>query len=288
MKTFKELLQDTEIPWLDWDASHASFRHLVKPINEDSIPWKEWSNTTLNTNPVFNKHNSSYDSNFHDHPDIIPQDHDTTVPAINHYSSATTFNPTIGHATSTNINGHLRYLSGVKHKSNLLQLNHGISGDFSPTKVQEAIRSLSDTFTPENTNRIPVQVYAGIPPHIAKTLDKSKVGSIHYNPGFQSTTSNPKIAVEYAKVHNIYETDKDDPTAQKHIIHYYAHPGSIRSIAHHSQYSENESLINHGTKMEYQGSINTTTQDGTPLKIYRMVVHNDRIPLEKYKKYKST
>lgn len=263
---------EKKINWLDWDASRRNRSNLTEVINI----WDTW-NDSLKLNQTHiktNKHGHQYDSYFHDNPDIMPKDHDQQILPLEYYSD---YKPKVSSASSESINTSLRKIANPQNPL-LLQSNNGKSITKLSSTQKNAINNLKNTFTPENTNRIPIQVYAGIPKHIGEKLENSKIGSFHYNPGFQSASSDPRIARNFGSEY--FETNPNSEFYR--VIHYYAHPGIARSIAHHSHFAENEVLIHHGAKMEYQGFHDTVAHNKHPLRIYKMIVHNKFIPLDSY------
>ena len=300
MKSFKEFFTNTKEPisWLNWDSSHMAIRDKVKlpktnylnydgsfaairkePLKEEeltpNVRWNTWTGSRMkHSNATKNNKNAFYEK-IHDDPQVVPNDTDDVVPPINHYCRTPSNDRYGGHASSSNVNNHLRHLAGQK-VSEGGEHTQGIIGGHSQEKVQQAIRDLSATFK-GNTNRKPIKVYAGIPKHIGEKIQSSDKGTVHRNPGFLSTSTEEGQAMDYASQY----AEKDN-VGTHHVVQLHLHPGSGRSVAHHSNFEENEVLVHHGAKMVYSHTEDHETPSGHPLKVHHLEVFPDHEPLENY------
>ena len=301
MKSFNEY--NKKVSWLDWEGmSHAELRNKVK---KKKVSWlnipnfdelrnkskqeniKEESDITWENNPkisgIFtnpktygdkiNKHGEKY-QDIHDHPDIFPQDRsDVHRRHIRSYCSESSMTTP---SSSANINEHLRHLAGQPVK---LTGTQGIQGPHSPEKVKQAIKDLSATFHNNTTNRMPLKTYSGVPEHIGEHLEQSGTDVKHYIPGFLSTSTHLRTAGNFSVA---YPRKKyDDPY---HVLQIHVHPGVGRSVAHNSQYDENEVLLHHGTEMTYSHTTDGVDHRGMKFKMHHVVAHPTRIKLEDYGK----
>ena len=279
MKTFKDFIKNKENILL-WDSSHKEQRdkkNITKPIKEDSqvdneeTPWGSYSykDGTHLTVGV-----SRYNGDFHDHPDIRPQnlEHHEKA-AIRHYCS-TPSDSENGHASSANMNGYLRNRLGDKKAGIAFQKSHGHTED----KVKDSIKKLSAAFRPENTNRKIINTYGGVPHHIGEALENSKPRSKHTLAGFTSTSSSKHTALTFGG----YYHKGDKPT---HVIKYHVQPGAGLSAVHHSTYSENEIILHHGAHITYNKTTHHVDKNGHPVHVHHVTVHNTHKPLDEYGEY---
>jgi len=299
MKSFNEY--NKKVSWLDWEGmSHAELRNKVK---KKKVSWlnipnfdelrnkrkqeniKEESDITWENNPKIsvyvhktygkniNKHGEKY-QDIHDHPDIFPQDRsDVHRSHIRSYCSESSMTTP---SSSANINEHLRHLAGQKVAYPETQ---GIQGPHSPEKVKQAIKDLSATFHDNTTNRMSLKTYSGVPEHIGEHLEQSGTDVKHYIPGFLSTSTHLRTAGNFSVA---YPRKKyDDPY---HVLQIHVHPGVGRSVAHNSQYDENEVLLHHGTEMTYSHTTDDVDHRGMKFKMHHVIAHPTRIKLEDYGK----
>jgi len=301
MKSFNEY--NKKVSWLDWEGmSHAELRNKVK---KKKVSWlnipnfdelrnkrkqeniKEESDITWENNPKIsvyvhktygkniNKHGEKY-QDIHDHPDIFPQDRsDVHRGHIRSYCSESSMTTP---SSSANINEHLRHLAGQKVAYPETQ---GIQGPHSPEKVKQAIKDLSSTFNDNTTNRMSLKTYSGVPRHIGEKLEQSGRGAKHYTPGFLSTSTNVSTAAEFARTYNEKDTDTE---GYHHLMQIHVPPGVGRSVAHESEYSEDEIVIHHGTEHEYSHTTEHTDEMGNKYKMHHVIAHPNRIKLEDYGK----
>lgn len=287
-----------QINWLDYESSHAAVRKAKtnflnyngdfasnrKPkesLKEDeissNIKWTPWTGRRFKgAELAYNKHHESYDKS-HDDPQIVPGDSEDHMPAIASYCSTESEDPD-GHSSSSNINNHLRHLAGQR-VSKGGEKTQGIYGGHAPERVREAIKALSATFR-GNTIRKPIKTFSGVPARIGEQIQAGGHGSVYRNPGFLSTSTQEGTAKEFANA----SREKHNSEAS-HVLQLHLHPGSGRSIVHHSPFSEHEILVHHGTRMVYSHTTDHIDGNGHPLKVHHMEVHPDHIPMEEYENY---
>jgi hypothetical protein len=217
--------------------------------------------------------NGQYFDSVHGHPDIIPQkltkDH---LQSIKDYTHTSSDDPD-GDGSSKNINSYLR-----NRLSNDPNPPHKVMHQ-NPDDVEFRTKQLTSVFTPENTNRKPVQVFSGIPPSIGKQLTDSKPGTKHTLAGATSTSTSRDTARGYGIDHARNERANID---HPHMLVCHVEPGAGLSLAHHSRFEENEMLLHPGAHVTYRGS--EVTDDGEHL--HHVTVHNTHKPLDEYPDYK--
>lgn len=252
MKGFKDFNKPSILSW----GGHETIRDKVKPesVKESFEGWG---------------HGGDYDSSFHNHPDIKPQ-----ALTSGHIQSIGAYTAPYGHDHSSyNVNNLLRNMSGDK--------TVGVE-EHDPGKVLDGVKALSAAFTPENTNRKEVRVHCGIPEHIGKSLLR---GVQHHIAGFLSTSSEHKVAQDFAKQYAI-ERAKPNTPPDTHVLTLKAQPGSILSVAHHSYYQkENEALAHHGARISGVKSTTQPNSYGGTQYNYEAILHADHKPLEEYGSY---
>ena len=273
-----------KVSWLDI-PNFDELRNKVRQndIKEDNnINWRSQFKFDYYHKPGKNENNfgGKYDD-IHDHPDIKPKD-DSPKNDINitHYCN-THYSEPNGHRASVNINEHLRHLAGQKVAYPDTQGIYptGTSHSHSPEKVKQAIKDLSATFHDNTTNRMSLKTYSGVPEHIGEHLEQSGTDVKHYTPGFLSTSTHLRTAGNFSVA---YPRKKyDDPY---HVLQIHVHPGVGRSVAHNSQYDENEVLLHHGTEMTYSHTTDDVDHRGMKFKMHHVIAHPNRIKLEDYGK----
>ena len=271
MKRFKDFAK--EIPILSW-GGHETIRDKIRKVKE-KIPTLSWGGhetirdkSKRHIPESYNDYHEidppddyttsadedkTYDRHFHDHPDIKPQkltkDHEK---ALWDYTSGSK-----RAGTSININNLHRNMEGDKS----VGVRHATAEE-----VHEAAQRLKSVFTPENTNRIPMTVHCGLPTHIGEKLkndsdayDKGKfqkgientegVKSKFRVPGFQSTSSKPSVARNFAGMYNMTSKSKD-----RHMMEMDCPRHVGVSVVNHSTFDdENEILLHHGLEMHHLG-----------------------------------
>jgi hypothetical protein len=223
--------------------------------------------------------NSYIDEAFISHPihksdDVRPLNlSDEHKQAIEHYTS-TPSDSEHGYASSVNINIHLMNRGGYTE-------NH-IIGDHSPEKVQEASDKLASAFTPENTNKIDVTTYASISPELSKKIENMKSGYSYVHPAFSSTSTSQNVASNFADRQHAFNPKY--PRVD-HYIKYTVNPGMGISTVDHTDYPENEILVNRGSRLQY-----SRTEEGIvnkiPSKVHHVTVLQHSIPMSEYFEYK--
>lgn len=261
MKGFKEFNRKKSLPVLSWDQE--GIRDTVRKkgsISESSNP--------------YTSHND-YDKKFHDHRDVKPK-----ALTADHIASITGYTGTPsrvsdGHRSSSNINNLLRNMSGDKS----VGIEH-----HDADKVLESAKKLSSTFTPENTNRKPVLIHAGIPDHIGKMLIKS-TSKEHHIAGFLSASSDRNIANQFADSYHI-ESSNPNNTYATHTLSLHAEPGSVLSVAKHSRFQdENEALVHHGARISKHSYTTEPNEFGGTHYNHVVTLHADHKPLHEYGSY---
>ena len=297
MKSFKEFLEKTN--WLNWDSSHAAVRDKVKlpeptkttkkPIKEsvkestysikesvdDKIQWEPWPND-------IKKANQAIHEDHHIKPDLSNTAHND---AIHHYCGTDSKDSENGHCSSSNMNNHLRYLAGQKVAEGG-ENTQGIVGGHSPEKVRDSVRKFTDAFNERTVNRKAVKVYAGVPTHIGEMIEKSAPGTIHVNPGAQSTTSTKYVANSYG---DFFAKEKGNNV--NHVMQIHLHPGAGRSAYHVSPFpEEHEFVIPPGAHLKYS---HTTVHEKDPndfyaapvTKVHHLEALPERTKMEDYPNY---
>ncbi len=262
--------------WLNFDGSFAAVRN--KKLQEE-VDWENFTgkfHKSSNTKPTSNKL-ANYDKHL-DSEHIKPDDSENWEHPdfLRHYSSAES-NSSNGHRSSSNINNHLRHLTGQPVAEGG-ENTQGIVGRHSPEKVKQAIKDLSATFHEKSTNREAIKVYSGVPRHIGKQIESAGKGSEHRNAGFLSTTTEQAAAKDFGKSYHSKHYIYDD-SEPYHVLQIHAHPGSVRSVAQYSPYNEHEMLIHHGTKLTYSHTTEGTDSVGHKFKVHHLEAHPDRLPL---------
>jgi hypothetical protein len=262
MKSFKDYIKNpVDNPFLDWKSSFGESRNLSS-INEETQKVLKHFN-------IPSKILSEYDK-IHDHEDVkssvpLTKEH---IDSIGYYTST---------SGSSNINGYLRNRSG--HNESRMTLDR----DYYKKEILRHIGNLSSAFTSETTNKQPIETYSGIPPHIGERLRQLKRGQTTNLPGFTSTSTSKHIGKRFAVSSG--GTSIADIDKPKHIIKFHVHPGAGLSIVPHSRYpSENEILLNHGTKVTYLRSITRTDPiTGHKFTVHHMEAHpEERMTLDQY------
>lgn len=280
--SFREVNPEKE-SILSWDSSFREVKPDPKKtsqVSEAAIKKGksfEWADTTLmdaEHHTGFNNQDASYNVKWHHHPDNSPLALSSSHrDAIRDYVQTPSENTSRGHASSANMNGYLRNLSGEK--------NQGIKGGHDSKNVVGAIKRFSGAFTPENTNKKPITTYGGVPEHIGRKLATSKIGSKHTLSGFTSTSLSKATGKSYGESYKEYEGPGRRERAT-HVIQYHVEPGAGLSTAPHSKYSENEVTLHHGAHTTYNGSERHRDENGQPLIVHHVTVHNTHKPLEDY------
>lgn len=280
MKRFKDFAEEN-IPSLSW-GGHETIRNKIRKVKE-KIPSLSWDGHHSLRNIITEEWtgNSGHSDGKHYHPDVVP----TSVTAA-HKKSIYDF--TSGEADehpgySENVNPYLRNMAGDK--------TVGIHSNHSTRQVRAAVKALSSVFTKGNTNRIPIESSAGIPPHIGHKLMSSGINSQHHLAGFTSTSSDQGVAKAFAKGY-----PKDDSTKlEDHILHCQVEPHAGYAIpVNQSRFDEHEVLLHHGARITYHGTDSHReylgTKDGIKLykttHVHRVTVHADHKPLEEYGSYR--
>lgn len=289
MLKFSEYLNKNKEPEsiLSWDGSFASTRHLKKDSLKEHLiveklgdlvlqaTGKVIHNTgifSLTPQTTIHDHYKAYDK-IHDHPKILPKKiTNSHRQAIINYANTASIYSEGGHGSSHNINNYLRNRSG-NHELKVLHHSH--------EKVKEGVEQLSSAFTPENTNRVGIQTFSGIPNHIGEQLEKSPIGSKHTLAGFTSTSTDYKIATEFA---NQY-LDTSKTTGHLHMLVAHVEPGAGLSVVHHSPFNEDEILLHHGAHITYRGSETNTDDDGNTMTEHYITVHPTHKHLDEYEPY---
>jgi hypothetical protein len=277
-------VKNKKISWLDI-PNFDELRNKVRQndIKENNnINWRSQFKFDFDHKPGKNKNvfDSKYDD-IHDHPDIKPKD-DSPINDINitHYCNTFHSEPN-GYRSSVNINEHLRHLAGqpVRNPDTQGIYPTGTDHQHSPEKVKQAIKDLSATFNDNTTNRMSLKTYSGVPEHIGEHLEQSGTDVKHHIPGFLSTSTHLRTASNFSVA---YPRKKyDDPY---HVLQIHVHPGVGRSVAHNSQYDENEVLLHHGTEMTYSHTTDGVDHRGMKFKMHHVIAHPTRIKLEDYGK----
>jgi hypothetical protein len=218
----------------------------------------------------------------HNHPSIKPQKLDGKQDdAISDYTSKSSESKLGGHASSGNINAYLRNRAGDSTQ----KIMHGHSKE----KVEQAVRSLSSTFTKENTNRVPITTYGGVPKHIGEKLASSKAGDIHHMAGFTSTSTRKHVAHDFAQKYNDEAGHKKSKLSLfskgpvHHVVVYHLNQHVGLSAANHSDHTlENEVILHHGAKVEYSHSDAPKKENGKLIQYHHVKVHSEHLPLEHY------
>ena len=243
MKTLLEFLnevksnknQSDKISWLSWPSSHTEIKLLKHKKSADVVA---------------EERKPTPDSIIHSHEDVAPQEVTTDhKKAFKLYG----YDPTAGHyiaqksehRTSSNINGYLRNKAGDKNETSF--------EDYGDENMNSAVNALSSAFQSiNNTNRIPMTVYSGIPPRIGRKLMKDGKGSHHLLAGFTSTSTNLDIASVFA---GECGRRAEDGRQEFHTLHITLQPHAGISIRPYTGKShEHEVLVNHGSKLVYDRS----------------------------------
>ena len=257
---------------LSWPSSHGEIRKdSKKPIKEDIIAPP--SDALKHTHQIANNDTYHFFDAIHAHPDIIPQKlSQTHIQSIIDYTHTTSDDPD-GDGSSKNINGYFRNRASADPNTEHKVLFHH------PDDVKYRAKQLISAFTPENTNRKPIQVFSGIPPSIGKKLMDSKPGDRHTLAGATSTSTSRDTARGFGIDHARNERASID---HPHLMVCHVEPGAGLSLAHHSRFEENEVLLHPGAHVTYRGS--EVTDDGEHL--HHVTVHNTHKPLDEYPEYK--
>lgn len=164
--------------------------------------------------------------------------------------------------------------------------------------IHQHIKTISSSFTPENTNKIPLTVYSGIQQKYAHKLLKFSKGQEFNVPSFVSTSFSPLVAFDFAQDYN-REGDENDV----YILKILVEPGAGLSISHISPHKkEQEVILHHGIKMRYEGTLNELENNSKPFEFkkfetstitYKLIVFlatafNEHIPFEDYGKFDSS
>lgn len=197
----------------------------------------------------------------HDDDDIRPlnlsKEHEE---AISHYTS-TPSESKHGYASSGNVNAHLHIKSGDSTKY--------IVGNHDHHDLDVAVSKLSSVFTPENTNKRKFVTHGAIPREYGEKFEGMKIGDIKVAPAFTSTTTDLNTAFSHSK---LYTNVNKDGERHDHIIDYTLHPGVGVSVVNHSDYAENEILLNKDSKMKYMGTTTEKVNDKHYLKTHNIEV----------------
>lgn len=251
MSDFREF-RDKKLECFPWSATFAEIRGVDKPRVSEAI---------------------TYNTSFHDDDSVKPKNITSEQSrAIVNYTSMKSADVECGHGSSKNVNGYL--FNRMGHRSRCVEHHE-------PEDVLNSVKTLSSAFTKENTNRKPITTYGAIPKQYGNTLEKSKSGTIHRFPGFTSTSSDYRVAKDFA---HMYADELPEDMRECHIVKYTVNPGAGLSVVRHSDYPEDEILIHHGTHVEYS---HTEDKDihGTRTKIHHVTAHNKHIPLTEYGVY---
>jgi hypothetical protein len=148
--------------------------------------------------------------------------------------------------------------------------------------IHKKAHELLKQFKPETTNRIELHgLYSGVPTHIGEAFMNSKEGSVHYNPGFHSFSSEPSVAHDFAKQHR--DTSKDG----YHIIHAHVDKNVAMTIAKHSNFpEENEFIVRAGNHAHYLGTEEIHHPKLGKLYIHHMHYIHKQEPIDNYGKNK--
>jgi hypothetical protein len=261
---------------LSWPSSHAEIRsgnkHSKKSIKESIVP-PPTDDVLQHTHKIITTDGYRSFDEIHDHPDIRPQKlSQEHLDSIKDYSQTKSEDPD-GDGSSKNLNGYLR-----NRLSNDPKTPHKVTHQH-PEDVEFRAKQLMSAFTPENTNRKPVQVFSGIPPSIGNKLRQSSVGAKHLLAGFTSTSTSRETARGFGVDHARAE---DENIEHPHIMVCHVEPGAGLSIAKHSTFSENEILLHPGAHVTYRGS--EFNHEG--IHLHHVTIHNTHKPLDEYPEYK--
>jgi hypothetical protein len=268
---FSEYRKNKEVNAFPWSGAFSERRDK----SMDCFPWSATFAELRGVSIPDVNESIAYDKDFHDHPDVKPGNLSPThKEAIANYTSMGSGDPDSGHGSSKNLNGYLFNRMGFKSRK--------VEGGHTPENVKSSVENLSSAFTPENTNRKELTTYSAIPSDMGSLLEKSEKGKVHTFPGFTSTSSRFGIARNFAQA---YHDDMGRPKGRvDHIVEYKLHPKTGLSVVKHSDFPENEVLLNHGSKVEYS---HTEDKDfgGIPTKIHHVIVHPKQLPLSDYPTY---
>jgi hypothetical protein len=221
--------------------------HVSEAIVHGETEYKEPADFGQKRTKV-NEEECRYNATVHEHPSIMPTSitpEDTK--AIKYYCSPFNNSP----SASTHMNNYLRNRSG-DNSASITQMKMHKDTKKDDSKFREAVNNLANSFTPENTNRIPLITYGGIPKKIGEKIGGLNGGEFHI-PGFTSTSTDFSTAHAFAKSYtaedkrNFGETD-----GIPHVVRYHIQAGNkdeagpARTFAIHSGCDEEEVGLNHG------------------------------------------
>jgi hypothetical protein len=302
-------------PFLSWDGSFSSNRGTIddktfnsmygdagEPINEEMAgdfflgnrkPAK-WYNPEVNPNDYKEADQTAtiYDSNngttfhaIHGSRDVRPQNlSEAQSKAVVDYCSASS--KETPNSSAPVMNAVLRLRSGDNTTRKPHTHDDLVKDD---SEVTRNIEKLANTFTPENTNRIKIKSYAGIPQRIGERIDKNPGGKFHMA-AFTSSSTRPQTALTFAmgyrKQPKKYNPDADTAPVEHHmmVLHHdegdgVKTAGASMSVAYKSPYIENEVVSpptdpsNPSTAWEHLGSHTVKTVTGHIIR-----VHHFRVP----------
>lgn len=291
MLSFKQYITEAGVPFVGWKSSFSEQRD---EDNVEFISWgssfgdqrnanlkqklklppsrrplrEEWKTDQPLSKRRANVYDATYDADVHDHPDIKPAgltpEHEQAIEEYTNMHQAK-------HSSSSHMNNYLRNRAGEKDKY--------FGKAHTEEAVKGAIKRLSSAFTPENTNRRPVEVYTGVPEHIGNKFANSEPGSKRALAGFTSASTSRRTAHDFATGYNGYRNN------EAHILHMKLMPGAGLSAVHHSEASEDEFILHHGAHVVYHGSEHHPNADGTTTHVHKITVYPSHKPLEKYGEY---
>lgn len=135
---------------------------------------------------------------------------------------------------------------------------------------------MSKAFTKDTTNQTPLVTYSGVSKDLGDKLGAAPNGSFHHLAAFTSTTTDKRTAHGFA-------TKKVWGKTHPHIIRFHLKPGTGLSAAHHSDYNENEVILDKGTKIEKVKSEVKTLSHGGKVWVHHVVAHPEKLSVDQYK-----
>lgn len=277
-----KLRRARETPLILSFPGHGEIRHLGKSKRHVSESFDDFKIPDYTTSDDADK---TYDRDFHDpiRPKKLTKEHEK---ALWDYTSGSK-----RAGTSININNLHRNMEGDK----TVGVRHA-----TVEEVHEASKRLKSVFIPGNTNDIPITVHCGLPTHIGKRLkdacddyDKGKFQKGVVNeagvkakilvPGYQSTSSKPSVARNFAGMYNMTSKSQD-----RHMMKMECPPGVGVSVVNHSTFDdENEVLLHHGLPMIHRGYTRVENHLGGYDYTHdiKVLPIEEAKPLEKYGKY---
>ena len=228
---------DVELPY--WDSDFASQRtnKKKKDVKESYTLHHDYHDTDddYNEEVIHYDEDESELDKIHNHPDVKPK-------------KLTPKHKAAIHRYTQDGQDQINHPGNSKHLNNYLSRGIKLEGR-DDDEHEAAHKALHSMFTKDNTNRIAITTYCGVPKHVGEKIKEMKKGDKYSPKRYLSTSTNEDVARGFAKSY------KDSRAGEKtHRLKITVNPGHGVSIANHSQIRDENEMLLRPIKLKYSHS----------------------------------